>query len=148
MRGIWLARPDPFEKIDDRRRSPRKRAERSAAARLDRLRTDDAVAREMSHQAEEERQVGKRHALLIQREKERARSGGQQEVGILDALGDALVGQHPADVVMAQEFRKLLGGNVGVNRHRDYSAASGRSERGNGKNSFSSAAETVSTCNS
>ncbi len=27
-------------------------------------------------------------------------------------------------------------------------AASGRSERGNGKNSFSSAAETVSTCNS
>ena len=72
----------------------------------------------------------------------------QQEVGILDALGDALVGQQFADVVMLKEFRKLVGGNVGVNRHRGYSAASGRSDRGNGKNSFSSAAETVSTCNS
>src|SRR6202048_3567334 len=51
MRGIWLARPDPFEKIDDRRRSPRKRAERFAAARLDRLWTDDAVARGKGHQA-------------------------------------------------------------------------------------------------
>ncbi len=72
----------------------------------------------------------------------------QQEVGILDALGDALVGQQFAEIITAQEFRKLVGGDVGVNRHRSYSAASGRSERGNGKNSFSSAAETVSTCNS
>ena len=72
----------------------------------------------------------------------------QQEVGILDALGDALVGQQFADVVAFQEFRKLVGGDVGVNRHGGYSAASGRSERGSGKNSFSSAAETVSTCNS
>ena len=71
----------------------------------------------------------------------------QQEVGILDALGDALVGQQLAEIVTAEEFRKLVGGNVGVDRHGVY-AASGRSERGNGKNSFSSAAETVSTCSS
>ena len=97
---------------------------------------------------EEERQVAFGDALLIQRQDEIAGRGVQQEVGILDALGDALVGQQFADVVMAKEFRKLVGGDVGVNRHRDYSAASGRSERGSGKNSFSSAAETVSTCNS
>src|ERR1700676_491783 len=102
----------------------------------------------MRHQGEKVREIACRDALFIQRQDEVSRSGVQQEVGILDALGDALVGQQSADVVMAQEFRKLLGGDVGVNRHRDYSAASGRSERGNGKNSFSSAAETVSTCNS
>ena len=72
----------------------------------------------------------------------------QQEVGILHALGDALVGQQFAEIVGFEEFRKLFGGDVGVNRHRDYSAASGRSDRGSGKNSFSSAAETVSTCKS
>ena len=115
---------------------------------LQRLRTVDAVAGQMRHQAEKERQVAPGDALLIQRQDEIAGAGVQQEVGILDALGDALVGQQFADVVIAQEFRKFVGGDVGVNRHRGYSAASGRSERGNGKNSFSSAAETVSTCNS
>ena len=77
----------------------------------------------------------------------------QQEVGILDALGDALVGEQLADVVAFQELREVFGGDVGVNRHDRTlmgkpQAASGRSERGSGKNSFSSAAETVSTCSS
>src|ERR1700761_8491699 len=103
---------------------------------------------EMRHQAEEKRQVAPRHPLLIQGQDERAGRGVQQEVGVLDALGDALVGQEIADVVMPEEFRKFVGGDVGIDRHKTYSAASGRSERGNGKNSFSSAAETVSTCNS
>ncbi len=102
----------------------------------------------MRHQGKEERQVALGDALFIQRQDEVAGRGMQQEIGILDALGDALVGQQFAEIVMPQEFRKLVGGDVGVNRHRGYSAASGRSERGNGKNSFSSAAETVSTCNS
>ena len=102
---------------------------------------------QMRHQAEEERQVAFGDALLIQRQDEIAGTGVQQEVGILDALGDALVGQQFADVVTLQKLRKLVGGDVGVDRHQFY-AASGRSERGNGKNSFSSAAETVSTCNS
>src|SRR6266478_4791539 len=122
-------------------------AERLAAVVLDRLRTADAARGEMRHQAEKERQVTFRDALLVQGEDEIARRGVQQEVGILDALGDALVGQEFADVVLVQKFRKLLGGDVGINRHRIY-AASGRNERGNGKNSFSSAAETVSTCSS
>jgi hypothetical protein len=41
----------------------------------------------------------------------------QQKVGILDALGDALVGEQFADVVAIQKFRKLFGGDVGVDRH-------------------------------
>src|SRR5262249_54833087 len=102
----------------------------------------------MRHQAEEERQIVPVDALFIQRQDERPCRGVQQEVGILDAFGDALVGQQFADVVTLEEFRKLIGGDVGVNRHGGYSAASGRSDRGNGKNSFSSAAETVSTCSS
>ena len=102
---------------------------------------------EMRHQAEKERQVVFGDSLFIQGEEERPGGGMQQKVGILDALGNALVGQEFADVVLVQEFRKLVGGDVGVDRHGIY-AASGRSERGNGKNSFSSAAETVSTCNS
>ncbi len=105
------------------------------------------MAGQMRHQPEKERQVASFDALLIQRENEMAGAGVQQEVGILDALGDALVGQQFADVVTAQKRREFVGGDVGIDRHGTY-AASGRSERGNGKNSFSSAAETVSTCNS
>src|SRR5258706_8374785 len=101
----------------------------------------------MGHQPEKKRQVAFRDPLLVQGEDEISGRGVQQEVGILHALGDALVGQQFADVVSDEEFRKLVGGDVGVDRHGIY-AASGRSERGNGKNSFSSAAETVSTCNS
>jgi hypothetical protein len=41
----------------------------------------------------------------------------QQEVGILDALGDALVGEQLADVITFEEFREVFGGDVGVNRH-------------------------------
>ncbi len=75
------------------------------------------MAREMRHQAEEERQIALRDALLIERQEERALGGVQQEVGVLDALGDALVGEQFADVVSAEEVRKLVGGNVGVDRH-------------------------------
>src|SRR3984893_16861556 len=148
VRGAGLAWPDAFQKIDDRRRPAGQRTQRFTVAVLHRLRTIDAARGQMRHQAEKERQVAFRDALFIQRQDEMAGGGVQQEVGILDALGDALVGQQLADVVMGQKSRQLLGGDVGVNRHRNYSAASGRSERGSGKNSFSSAAETVSTYNS
>jgi hypothetical protein len=45
-------------------------AQRFAATGLYRLRAADPVAGEMRHQAEEERQVGQRHALFIQRQEE------------------------------------------------------------------------------
>src|ERR1700758_3626665 len=147
MTGVRLARPDAFEKGDDRGRTSREFAERSTVPVLNRLRAVDAVLGQMRHQAEKEWQVASRDALLIERQDEGPRGGVQQEVGILDPLGDALVGQEVAEVVLAQIRGKLVGGDIGVDRHELY-AASGRTERGSGKNSFSSAADTVSTCNS
>src|SRR6266568_4147328 len=61
-----------------------------------------AVLGEMRHQREEVRQIVLRHALLIEREDERARGGMQQEVGVFDALGDALVGEQFAEIVLLQ----------------------------------------------
>ena len=71
----------------------------------------------MRHQTKKERQVVLGDPLLVQRQDERTRRRVQQEVGILDALGDALVGQEFADLVVFQEVRKLVGGDVGVDRH-------------------------------
>src|SRR2546427_6024481 len=149
MRGVRPPRPHASEKVDDRRGTARELAIDLALAIPRRLRTTHTALGQMRHQRKEVRQVIHRHALFVEREDERALAGMQQEVGILDALGDALVGEQLADVVAFQELREVFSGDVGVNRHRDYSAAaSGRSERGSGKNSFSSAADTVSTCNS
>jgi hypothetical protein len=148
VHDIGLARPDAFQKIDDRGRTTRQYTERFAASVLERLRTTDAARGQMHHQVQKERQIAFGDTLFVQRQDEMPGRGVQQEVGILDAFGDALVGQEFTDVVRLEEFREFIGGDVGINRHRAYSAASGRSERGSGKNSFSSAAETVSTCNS
>ena len=72
-------------------RSGERRIDRAAAV-LRRLRAAHAVLGEMRHQRQEVRQVVLRHALLIEREDVGALAGVHQEVGILDALGDALVG--------------------------------------------------------
>jgi hypothetical protein len=88
-----------------------------AALVFHRLRAAQPARGEVRHQAEKERQVAFGDPLFIQRQDEIARTCVQQEIGILDALGDALVGQEFADLVLAQEFPKLIGGDVGVNRH-------------------------------
>ena len=82
-----------------------------------RLRATHAALGQMRHQRQEVRQIVHRHALFIEREDVGALAGVQQEVGILDALGDALVGEQFADVVAFEEFREVFGGDVGVNRH-------------------------------
>ena len=71
---------------------PAQRAHRVAVAAMDRLRAVDAARREMIHQAEEERQVLGVDALLVEREEVLAARRGQQVVGVLDTLGDALEG--------------------------------------------------------
>ena len=53
--------------------------------------------------AEEERQVACGDALLVERQDEIAGAGVDQEIGILDALGDALVGQQLAEVVAGEK---------------------------------------------
>ena len=77
------------------------RAERAALAVVDRQRAVDAARREMLHQAEEEGQVGRIDALLVEGQDELARLGDEQVVGVLDALGDALDREHGAEVVAA-----------------------------------------------
>jgi hypothetical protein len=46
----------------------------------------------MLHQPEEKRQVVRRDPLLVERQDEIAALGVDEEIGVLDALGDPLVG--------------------------------------------------------
>ena len=71
----------------------------------------------MVHQAEEEWQIGRVDTPLVQREDEAPALGDQQEVGILDAFGDALQAHRAADVVRGK--KRLERGVVdrGVDRH-------------------------------
>ena len=58
---------------------------------------------EMVHQAEKERQVVRLDALLVEGQDEGAARGMQQEIGVLRALGDALVGEQLPDRIFLQE---------------------------------------------
>ncbi len=64
---------------------------------------------QMLHQPEEERQVALGDALFVQREDEIAGVGVHEEIGILHALGDALVGEQLADVVAGEKFGEIVG---------------------------------------
>ena len=85
------AQPHAVEKGDDRGGAAGQPPERRAVARS---RTGCGQltprARQMLHQAEEERQVVLVHALFVERQDEWPASRAQQVVGVLDALGDAL----------------------------------------------------------
>ena len=139
--------PDPHavEEGDDGGRTAGDPAPDLLLPVLYRLRTGDAARVQVLHQAEEERQVGRRHALLVEGEDEIATGGMNQEIRVLDPLSNTLVGKQIADVVTGEKDREVLRRNVGVDRH-DYSAASvPRNTRGSGKNMSSSAVVTVST---
>src|SRR5262249_20233183 len=120
-------------------------AEHGAGLVLHRLRAGDAARMQMLHQAEKERQVLGGDPALVEREDEIAPAGMDQEVGVLDPLRDALVGEQLAHVVPGDKGRAALRRDVGVDGHA-YSAASvSLSTRGSGKNMLSSAVVTVST---
>ena len=87
--------PDPqaVEERDDHGRPARDPAEHLALPVLDRLRTGDAAAVEVLHERQEERQIRLGDALLVEGEDEIALAGVDQEIGVLDPLRDALVGQ-------------------------------------------------------
>ena len=91
--------PDPqsIEKSDDRSGSPGDFAEYSTLPIFHRLRAGDAARRKMLHQPKKKRQVIFRNALFIERKNEIAGPGMHQEIGILDALSDALVGEQVAE---------------------------------------------------
>jgi hypothetical protein len=70
------------------------------------------------HEAEEERQIGRRYAPLIEREDEVAGRGVDQEIGVLDPLGDTFVGQEVADRVAGQEGFEFFHPDIGIDGHR------------------------------
>ncbi len=117
MGGRGPARPHAFEERYDGRRPAGKLADDLAIAAMNRQRTRDPLPRKMLHQAEKERQVRLLHPLLVEREDERPTASMQDEVRILGALGDALVGQQFANVVAAQERAEFGLGDVGIDGH-------------------------------
>ena len=69
----------------------------------------------MMHQAEEERQVVLVHTLLVERQDVGAVGRVQQEIGVLDTFGDALIGRQRTDVIGLQKTGEIVFGDVGVN---------------------------------
>jgi hypothetical protein len=106
---------------------------------MDRPRAVDAALGQMIHQAEEERQVARIDALFVERDHVLAALGGQHVVGVLDALGDALEGDRPADVVVGEKGLELRVADFRVDRHQATSC------RGSLKTTLSSVVRTSST---
>ena len=71
----------------------------------------------MFHQREEERDVFRRDALFVERQDEIAGGGVDEEVRILHPLGDPLVGQELAEIVVRQEIGQVFRRNVGIDGH-------------------------------
>jgi hypothetical protein len=71
----------------------------------------------MFHQAEEKRQVVDRRPFFVQRQDVTPSRGLQQEVRILDAFRDSLVGAQLAKVIARQKCFQLLNGDIGIDRH-------------------------------
>ena len=75
------------------------------------------MPRQPMHQVQEIGQVLGPRAPLIDRQDEPPALGLQQEVGILDPLGDALEDQGRAQVEAGQELLQLGVGDVGIDGH-------------------------------
>src|SRR5690606_8369142 len=90
-----------------------------AVMTLDRQGARQALAGKMMHQAEEERQVGRLHTLLVEGQDERTLGGVKQEVRILRTFGYALVGKQGPSGVFAQEAFELAFGNIGIDGHAE-----------------------------
>ncbi len=116
------ARPQSVQEGRDGRGLAGQRAQRLAVAAMDRPWTIEAPRGEMIHQAEEERQVLRVHALFVEREEVRALGRGQQVVGILDTFGDALEGIGFADVVFGEKGFQLGVAHLRVDGHYATSA--------------------------
>ena len=84
---------------------------------LDRLRAGDSARVQVLHQAEKERQVLGRDALLVEGEDEIAAAGVDEEIRVLDPFRDALVGEQFPDVVIGEEGPEVFRRYVGIDRH-------------------------------
>ena len=115
---------------------------RPRPAIVDRQRAVQAFQRQMLHEAEEEGQIVLPHPLLVEGEDVGALRGVEKVVGVLHAFGDALVGQHRADVVGIEEGGELLVADFRIDRHRLLRRLLTQLARQRGKNTLSSAVDT------
>ena len=155
MGHVWPAHRNPVEEGDDRRRAARQPADGRAVLHPQRHGADQPAPGEVVHQPDEEGQLLFVHPLLVEREDVEGLRGVEQEIGIGDALGDALEGEQIADAEARHEGGELVIRHFGVDGQgralsvQAYSAAAGgaspRNSRGSGKNTSSLAVETVST---
>ena len=120
-RAVLRPRPaDPYavEEGHERRRPARQLAQIAALRIAHGRRAGQSRSRQMLHQPEEERQHRpSRDPPLVERQDERPLPGGHEVVGVLDALGDALVGNDRAQAIAGDETLQLFVGNLGVDGH-------------------------------
>ena len=84
----------------------------------DGLRAVESARRQMLQQAQEERQVVGRDPLLVEGQDKPPDGRLQQEVRVLNPLGDALERAQPAQVVGRQEAAQGIRGDFGIDGHR------------------------------
>ena len=97
---------------------PASRRSATPVAGVHRQRAGQVVARQMLHQAQEERQVGGVDPLLVDGQDEAAALGQEAEVGVLDPLGDALERNRRPQLVVGEEGVQVGSGDRRVDRHR------------------------------
>src|SRR5262249_36120435 len=88
-------------------------------------RTGDTLGRQMLHERDEERQILRLYPLLVERQDEGAALGTQEEIRVLDTLGDALARDDVAAIVFSDEGGELLVPDVGVDGHGRLTYAEG-----------------------
>jgi hypothetical protein len=84
---------------------------------MDRKRAGNAALRQMIHQSQKERQIARFHPLFVKRENVGTAFCVQQEIRILDALGNALVGQENPCIVVGEKVLELDLVDVRIDRH-------------------------------
>ena len=117
MRGAGAAYPHAVEKSDDRGGAAGELAEHLASSVSHRLRTIDAAARQVLHQAQEERQIALGDAPFVERQNEMAAFRMDEEIRVFDAFGNALIRQQPADIVAGQKPAQIFRGDIGIDCH-------------------------------
>ena len=89
---------------------------------MDRRRAGNACFRQMLHQADEEGQVARIDALLVQSEDVAALLRFEKKVGVLDPLRNAFLGNNIPQIIMIEKGQKVFLFNRRVDRHQRHSS--------------------------
>lgn len=115
MFGFRLSQPHAFKEGNQRRRPARQFAQQFAIPARQGQGAGQALGGQVLHEAEEERQIVFFHPLFIKRQDQRFLGGVQQEIGVFDTFGNALVGGEAAGVVLREEIPQIIFGDISIN---------------------------------